>query len=158
MKQQKYKLIKGKIIENERTLQMNICKYIKAQYPKVIFHMNFTVSQKMIKQDTDGYPDLFIAEPRNSYNGFFLEIKKEGTKLFKKGGIIFKNEHLINQSEVLFCLNRKGYYANFGIGFTECKQQIDNFLRLGSNMNIGELAGSNPAFRAKIIGNNFTKI
>ena len=81
---------------------------------------------------------MFIAEPRlvfkedlpfgTNYNGLFIEIKKEGTKLYKKDNT-FTTPHIQEQWGCILGLQRKGYMADFGIGFDECKTLIDQYLK-----------------------------
>lgn len=102
---------------------------------------------------TRGYPDLFIAhhgevvfEPCNDRRlvyGLYLEIKKDGTKLKRdkdakkplKGEIKIRkkgdwwDKHVEEQAEMLERLRQAGYKAEFGVGFDECKQIIDKYLR-----------------------------
>lgn len=60
--------------------------------------------------------------------GLFLELKKEGTKIMKKGGGLVSNPHIIEQSKMLNALNERGYYAVFAVGFDEAKRIIDEYL------------------------------
>ena len=75
-----------------------------------------------------GLPDIMIFEPRKSYYGLFLEVKKEGAVVFKKDGDIRSDKHLKEQEEILFQLQQKGYFAQFVIGFDEAKSIIDYYL------------------------------
>jgi len=126
-----------------------ICKqiatYMRLQYPDVMFHfdlagLNLSKAQAgMMKaiQGGRGWPDFFIARPKideNEYGeemyyyGLFLEIKVDGTKLWKaKGGPV--NDHIKEQIDCLNKLNEKGYMAEFAIGFNDAKKQIDDYLR-----------------------------
>ena len=88
-------------------------------------------------QKQRGFPDLFIAQPvylRDEnlntfhYSGLFLEIKKEGTRLYKKDNTTPVNDHIKEQLEYIRLLNVKGYYARIGIGFDDCKNIIDSYL------------------------------
>nr|DAY09188.1 MAG TPA: Nuclease [Caudoviricetes sp.] len=104
-----------------------------------------------------GYPDLFIAEPKiakarcgvltdeereelekgmefisvkiqQNYYGLYLEIKKDGEKLTKKDGS-WRTPHIAEQAEMLERLRQAGYKAEFGVGFDECKQIIDEYIK-----------------------------
>lgn len=90
-------------------------------------------------QSGRAWPDLFIAEPKwpskglmnnPDYTcGLFIEIKKEGTKIFLKDGeTLVADEHVREQAETLKKLRDRGYKAVFGIGFEECKKIIDEYL------------------------------
>lgn len=104
-----------------------------------------------------GYPDLFISEPKiakpqcrvltdeerrelekgmdfisvkiqQNYHGLYLEVKKDGEKLTKKDGS-WRTPHIAEQAEMLEKLRQAGYKAEFGAGFDECKQIIDEYLK-----------------------------
>jgi hypothetical protein len=120
----------------EYVLSRQISDYLIYQYHKILFHFDITgvglskAQAGMMKyiQKRKGWPDLFIAEPRKGYLGLFIELKVEGTKLFKKDGQPV-NDHITEQKEMLFALIGKGYMAEFGIGFDETKKIIDNYLK-----------------------------
>ena len=113
-----------------------LAKYSKMQYPRV-FHnydiaalnipVQFRVKCKVLGH-LNGYPDNFYMEPRCSYHGLFIELKREGTKLKNKNGE-WASEHLEEQAEVLSKLESKGYKAVFAVGFDEAKQILDNYLK-----------------------------
>jgi len=126
-----------------------ICKdiaiYMRLQYPKVLFHfdlagLNLSRAQAgMMKaiQGSRGWPDLFIAKLKYEdlgnneavvWQGLFIELKKEGEKIYRKNGIHF-TPHIKEQSEMLFKLRESGYKADFGIGFDACKRLIDEYLK-----------------------------
>lgn len=125
-------------MRNDREYQLcsAISKYLRYQYPGVIFHydyagLNLSKSQsgkmKAI-QGLRGFPDLFIAEPRHPYKGLFLELKADGAKLLKQDGS-YATPHLQEQSEMLYKLRLKGYWATFAVGFDQCKNEIDSYLK-----------------------------
>lgn len=62
-----------------------------------------------------------------TFNGLFLELKKDGTRLKKKNGE-WANEHIAEQAEVLAELREHGYCAEFAVGFDEAKKIIDEYL------------------------------
>ena len=79
-----------------------------------------------------GYPDLLILKPRNNYAGCFLEIKKDGETLYRKtkgSQFLYRTPHLEEQANILKQLREMGYYAEFAIGFDDCKSKIDNYLK-----------------------------
>ena len=123
---------------SEKTEHIAICNYIKLQYPNVIFFSDasglYTKNwgQKMeikAKRSHGKLPDLFIAEPRGDYyHGLFLEIKKAGTRLYKRDKT-FAKEHYKEQWDMLDKLREKRYIAEFAIGFDNAKQVIDEYLK-----------------------------
>ena len=76
------------------------------------------------------------------YFGLYIEIKKDGTKLKrdKDAKKVLKGEtkirkkgdwwdkHIEEQADMLEKLRARGYKAEFGVGFDECKRIIDNYL------------------------------
>lgn len=129
----------------EKELHIQICDYLKLQYPHVRFSSNFgsgikmTIGQASVQkrqQSHKGYPDLFIIARSKHYSyqgsvewysGLFIEIKKDGEKIFKKDGKTYKSEHLESQAEYIDYLNENGFYATFGIGFDEIRKIIDDY-------------------------------
>ena len=113
-----------------------IAAYLRERYPDVLFHfdlagLNLSRAQAgMMKsiQGQRGFPDLLIIAPRRGfYNGLFLEIKAEGTKLCKQNGE-FANEHIKEQYNYLLKLRSMGFIAQFAVGFDEAKRIIDDYL------------------------------
>ena len=121
---------------SEKRLHIAICNYIKETYPNVLFTSESSGIRVPMSQARElkkmrscaGLPDLMILEPRKSYYGLFLEIKKLGTDVFKKNGDIRSDAHLKEQEEILFQLQQKGYFAQFVIGYEEAKSIIDFYL------------------------------
>lgn len=74
------------------------------------------------------WPDLFIARPAKEYHGLFIELKKDGTSIYRKDGQLVANPHYREQAAVLKQLEILGYRAVFGIGFEETKRIIDSYL------------------------------
>ena len=117
----------------EQQEHIKICEYIKNTYPSVIFTsessgIRLTINQaRTIKKmrSNSGLPDLMIFEPRKGYNGLFLEIKKEGTTIYKKDGDFRADEHIAKQKQVLINLRNRGYFAEFVVGFQDAKPILD---------------------------------
>ena len=117
-----------------------ICKqiaiYLRLQYPNILYHFDYAglnhskAQAGMMKaiQGDRGFPDLIIIAIRNNYSGMAMEIKKEGTKLNKKNGD-WINEHIKQQADILNKLRSNLFYTCFGIGFDDCKKQIDDYLK-----------------------------
>lgn len=116
--------------------------------------IKLTIGQAIKQKRQNGghraWPDMFIAEPRavkasckvmqsedsvirvshfiEQKYGLFIELKKDGTKIFTKKGTLVANEHIREQFDMLKQLRRKGYVAEFACGFDEAKEIIDNYL------------------------------
>lgn len=125
----------------ELELQAQVADYLRLQYPDVLFHSDFgsgikltkgqAVKQKRLQGGRRAWPDMFIAEPKSVgelyYDGLFIELKREGTRLVKKNGEP-ASEHIREQAETLRDLRQRGYVAGFACGFDEAKKIIDGYL------------------------------
>lgn len=119
--------------------EYSICKaiatYLRLQYPNVIFHFDYAglhhtktqAGQMKAIQGCKGWPDLFITSQKPGSKGLFIEIKKVGTRLYKKDGSP-ATDHIQDQINCLDKLDSCGYAVTFGIGFDHCKSIIDNYL------------------------------
>ena len=124
----------------EHDLYGLIADYIKVRYPNVIYRFDLAADLKLTigqarkhkrLQKYRGYPDLFIAEPtyhKGEYSGLYLELKKEGTRIFKKDGTLVADEHIREQFDMLAELRNRRYAAEFACGFDEAKKIIDEYL------------------------------
>lgn len=141
----------------ESELQVQVADYLRLQYPGVLFHSDFgsgiklTMGQAIKQKRQNGgrraWPDMFIAEPKEvartefedkekslafSFGhcryGLFIELKRPGTRIFKKDGTLVANEHIREQFDLLEELRHKGYMAEFACGFDEAKEIIDSYL------------------------------
>lgn len=112
--------------------------------------MGQAIKQKRQNGGRRAWPDMLIAEPRGvkasckviqpedsvineaqfieQKHGLFIELKKAGTRIFKKDGTLVADEHIREQFDVLEQLRRKGYVAEFACGFDEAKKIIDGYL------------------------------
>lgn len=130
----------------EEDIQQQIADYLRLQYSDVIFHSDFgsgtkltmgqAVRQKRLNGGKRAWPDIFIAEPvprcvdgswNYEYNGLFIELKKDGTRLKKKTGE-WASEHIAEQADLLDRLEFRGYKAVFAVGFDEAKEVINEYL------------------------------
>lgn len=123
----------------EAQMQEQLATIIRLRYPRVIFHSDFgsgtkltmgqAIRQKKLNGGIRAFPDLQICTARKGYNGFFLELKKDGVKIVTKSGTLVANEHIREQYDMLERLRKEGYYAEFGIGIDDCLKQIDEYLK-----------------------------
>lgn len=132
----------------EAELQANVALFLRMQYPGVLFHSDFgsgaylkpwqAKAQKIQNGGRRAWPDMFIAEPQAiarpglrpmaRYNGLFLEFKREGTKLKRKKDGEWVNEHIKEQAWILEQLRKKGYKAEFAVGYREAVNIIEDYL------------------------------
>ena len=130
---------------SEKTLHRAVCDYLRYHYPYVIFNTDLSGSMRLtmgqavaIKapRSNRGFPDLVIYEPRGIYHGLFIELKKEGERLYTKeytSGRVNKDSrpvspHIAEQIQCLVALRERGYKAEFAVGFNQAKELIDNYL------------------------------
>lgn len=133
----------------EHDIYILIADYLRYQYPQVIYRFDLAADLKLTMgqaskhkrlQRYRGYPDLFIAETviskirqndgsYDAYSGLFVELKREGTRIFKKDGKLVADEHIREQFDMLSDLRARGYAAEFGIGFEATKELIDSYMR-----------------------------
>ena len=136
---------------SEKTLHRAVCDYLRLQYPQVMFNsdlagatkltMGQAVAMKSLRSNR-GFPDLSIYRPKiwienfetHMYYGLFIELKKEGEKLYKVrtvdayGNPAFISDHVAEQQDCITRLCNSGYYACFCIGYDESKKVIDWYL------------------------------
>ena len=136
----------------ELELQAQVADYIRLQYPDVIFHSDFgsgikltmgqAIKQKRLNGGRRAWPDMFIAEPKKvviskgehtrlvaGYHGLFIELKREGVRIFKQDGKLVADEHIREQFDMLADLRHRGYAAEFACGFDEAKKLIDDYMK-----------------------------
>lgn len=136
----------------ELELQAQVADYIRLQYPSVIFHSDFgsgikltmgqAIKQKRLNGGRRSWPDMFLAELKQrksveidcevyqyNYAGLFIELKREGTRIFKKDGKLVADEHIREQFDMLHDLRARGYAAEFACGFDEAKKLIDDYMK-----------------------------
>lgn len=122
--------------EYEYDTQVRIVDYLASRYPDVIVQGSLggirlpignAVKAKKMGNKKD-FPDLFVAIPNDKYSGCLIELKREGTKLYKSNGSLVKSEHYISQDELHKKLRAVGYYAEFAVGFQDAIQKIERYL------------------------------
>ena len=126
----------------ELELQAQVADYLRLQYPHVLFHSDFgsgikltpgqAMRQKRLQGGRRSWPDMFIAEVRSLgdkyYHGLFIELKKAGTRIYRKDGRLVSDAHIREQYDMLEQLRQRGYKAEFACGFDEAKKIIDEYL------------------------------
>ena len=133
----------------ELELQAQVADYLRLQYPNVLFHSDFgsgikltpgqAMRQKRLQGGRRSWPDIFIAEPeaktvdrstntQRFYSGLFIELKKAGTRIYRKDGRLVSDAHIREQFDMLEQLRQRGYVAEFACGFDEAKKIIDEYL------------------------------
>lgn len=124
-------------MKKEERLQIAVARYIKMQYPNVIFtsessgiRVSMGVAVQMKKQRSlHKLPDMIILEPSKGYNGLCLELKNTYSDCYLKNGDVRQTKHIQEQAKTLQLLEYKGYKATFACGFDEAQRIIDEYLR-----------------------------
>lgn len=128
---------------SEALIQEQVARYVAIRYPDAIFHSDFgsgahltklqAIKQKRQNAGRRGFPDFQICEPIGKWNGLFIEIKKDDTRIVKRNGGLVANDHIKEQAKMIEDLRARGYYADFGIGFVACKNIIDAYMEGKAN-------------------------
>ena len=108
----------------EYQLQKAVVEWIGYSYPKLLFcasaggvRTSMTQAKKMKATGyKKGFPDLFIYEPNDKFNGLAIELKVIGS---------YPSAH---QKEWISNLNNKGYYAQVCKGFEQTSELINKYL------------------------------
>jgi len=119
----------------EKQTHIAFCKYMKLQYPDLIFITEASglrlpigmAKQLKSMRSTDGLPDIFIARAVRPYNGLFIELKRDGEKLTKLDGT-YKTPHLENQATTMRKLYGEGYAVGFAIGLDEAVSILRKYM------------------------------
>ena len=123
--------------ETERRIHKRLAVYIREKYPDVRFHSSldgehFGEHQRahiIALQWGNGFPDLMIYHSVGQHCGLAIEVKTAEGKPFKKDGTLKKNEHLQEQSSWLDHLKEHGWEAKFGVGYLNCRDIVDTYLK-----------------------------
>jgi hypothetical protein len=124
--------------KTEEKIQTAISKYLKLQYPNVYFtaessglRVTMGTAIKMKSQrSVHKQLDIIILEPKGTYCGLILELKKDRKEVFLKSGAIKSSEHIKEQINTIALLRYKGYYSRFAFGFEDAKNIIDKYMAL----------------------------
>ena len=119
----------------EQDLHAMVCQYIRTQYTNVIFNSDMAGVKLTIGQakrsaklrSSKGFPDIVIYEPRGGFHGLFLELKRDGVRIYNRYGEP-ATEHIKEQHKILCKLDSLNYAAYFACGFDQAKQIIDEYL------------------------------
>jgi len=121
----------------ESDIHSQVCRYLRLQYPKVMYNTDLSGIKLTIGQAVKlknlrsfrGFPDIVIYEPRGVYHGVFIELKRNGERLVKMNGD-YISDHIREQHECMLMLANRGYFCAFAIGFENAKNIIDKYLSI----------------------------
>ena len=115
-------------------LQRQVCHYLRLQYKDALFmstgiplKLNEKQALRNAQIQKRGFQvsDLIIFEPRNGYNGLFIELKIETP--YRQNGELKKSDHLEGQEKTMRDLRERGYFAEFAWSFEMAKAMIDKY-------------------------------
>lgn len=124
--------------KKEEQLSKSVSKYLKIQYPDVVFTcdasgVRLTMGQATAlkaQRSVHKIPDMIILKPNAEYHGLILELKSEDSSPYLKDGSLSKGQHIQEQNQTLTTLLNIGYYAVFAVGFDNAKKIIDDYMNL----------------------------
>ena len=124
--------------KKEEQLSKSVSRYLKLQYPDVVFTCDASGVRLSIGQatalkaqrSTHKIPDMIILKPNAEYHGLILELKSDDSSPFLKDGSLSKGKHIQDQNQTLTELLSIGYYAVFAVGFDNAKKIIDDYMKL----------------------------
>jgi len=126
--------------KTEESLQLGISRFIKLQFPNVVFTaessgMKLTMGQAIkakLMRSSRALPDMIILHPTSKYHGLCLELKKEDTCIIvsrgDKKGQLSEDAHIREQHAILCDLRAKGYYAEFAVGADQAIEIIRKYM------------------------------
>jgi len=130
--------LKTKRDQREWSVQLQFCKWIKLQYPNLLFRSDIQSAGKLsgqmqnIKQILDpfrGFPDVQIYQRSGNYIGLFIELKRLDSGTFLKDGSLSKSKHVQEQAEMHSVLRSLGYRVQIAEGFEQAKKVLINYLQ-----------------------------
>lgn len=126
---------------SEVDLYEQLAQYMNIKHPLILYHFDLSgvynashFSRNLYgRLNRRAWPDLFIATASRSGTtvklGLFLELKKEGTVLYKTDGKTLRaNAHHEEQAGILKVLRIFGYCAEFAVGFDQAVALIEKYL------------------------------
>lgn len=124
--------------KKEEQLSKAVSKYLKIQYPDVVFTcdasgVRLTMGQATAlkaQRSVHKIPDMIILKPNAEYHGLILELKSDDSSPYLKDGSLSKGQHIQEQNQTLTTLLNIGYYAVFAVGFDNAKKIIDDYMNL----------------------------
>lgn len=133
-----HKTDRGTNKQRERSIQRALMTTLRLEFPFVVDFYNdwaagayLTPGQWQERKRLSsgrGWSDLFIPYPSRGYHGFFLEIKRENVRIYRRDGQLVADEQIQTEAAFLKRMNGLGYFARFGIGMESCERLIRWYL------------------------------
>lgn len=130
-------VIKSNTIRTEWQEQLAFCKWLKMQYPDVLFRSDIQSAGKLtpamqnIKLIIDpfrGFPDISIYLKRGQYCGLMIEMKRLNSGLYLKDGSLSNGKHVQEQKEMHKKLRENGWQVDFAEGMQSAISLFQNYL------------------------------
>jgi len=131
-----------KYLGKEDILQRQVIEYLELKYKVTPICMGTEGKKSAFERfkfkwmgGRKGVSDLFIPVSICGYHGLFIELKKEGAKIFKKDGTLYASnkEHHQRQLDFIDEMMQLGYWSNMCIGFEATKEFIDQYMNMKEN-------------------------
>ena len=124
-------------LKEEDYIQNAVMNYIESKYKIQAIPCNTESGKTPFEQlkfkvmgGRTGILDLFVPVAKGGYHGLFLELKKEGAKVFKKNGDVIADKTIKGQYEQILIHRSNGYMAEFGIGLDDSTRIVDEYFNL----------------------------
>ena len=120
----------------EAEVQAQVCRYLKLQYPNVIFasdlsgvRLPYGLANKVAPLKSGrAMPDMTIYKKKYGYGALAIELKRPGARVFYAKTHKPADDHIAEQIAVLELLRGEGYCAEMVRGFDNAKFLIDWYL------------------------------
>ena len=131
------RVVKTMPIRTEWQEQLAFCKWLKIQYPDVLFRSDIQSAGKLtpamqnIKSIIDpfrGWPDITIYLKRGKFCGLMIEMKRINSGLYLKDGSLSSNKHVQEQNEMHKKLRENGWQVEFAEGMDQAILIFQNYL------------------------------
>jgi len=128
-----------RFLGKEDLLQRAVIEYCELQYNVTPICMGTEGKKSAFEQfkfkwmgGRKGVSDLFIPKANLQFSGLFIELKKEGAKIWKKDGTLYASnkDHHQRQLDFIDEMNAANYFSQLCIGFDETKEVIDYYMNI----------------------------
>ena len=128
-----------KYLGKEDILQRQVIEYLELKYKVTPICMGTEGKKSAYERfkfkwmgGRKGVSDLFIPIAKGVYHGLFIELKKDGAKIFKANGDLYASnkEHHQRQLDFIEDMIDNGYLGGMCIGFDSAKTFIDTYMGL----------------------------
>ena len=124
--------------QTEWSVQLQFCKWIKLQYPNLLFRSDIQSAGKLSGQMQNikiildpfrGFPDVQIYHKSGTYIGLFIELKRINSGTFLKDGSLSSGKHVQEQAAMHNLLRSLGYKVVIAEGFEQAKEVLESYLK-----------------------------